>query len=629
MLSSVPPTAATIPPPSPLPGHGKKAGLGGKRLAMWIAASVFGVMLVVLGGFGIHAAASSGSETDAVVRIVTPNGRGTGFFVQGPDEDAYVATAFHVVDGGEAILVERSLPGEGDDTFTEAYPEVEVVAFDADADLAILRLKNVSGDRFPSLELADDPKVNAEITAYGYPASALTSRTGLLAKDGKLLSVVKFPVFDRRLGRVVRDNAISGLLVSVDVEPGFSGGPTLDADGEVVGITVSKDRLHRGQNGAVHVERLRELIASVEPRDDVADPTPEQVTELLEQVQKEYLMLPTADRLEEREHGWIAASELPRLHGLIDAFRRHERDTSVPVGGKISGRAALGMWAAQMPGQPLTTYRSKDVQEQLEACERARAPMQGLFGDAADDEGAAHEMRACDQLALRPLAWDLLAATLQWTGEERSYEVTKLERVDSERPLYEAKVRVSGHDALLPLWVGVDYGELRIKLFDKDGKLYGVRQQREVDANELSGEWRVVKPRAPSHALDNTEQESTETVSISVRNGGEVTIKHVVEENLFAAKGRRFRCNARTEVRTGLEQKLTGELDKGVILAKPFETAKRFGRDHGRCSWGYRPDAMVAFKMVGDRLAMYRTDGVQYPQVIELERYTPSDDDED
>ncbi|MEQ9318108.1 MAG: serine protease, partial [Polyangiaceae bacterium] len=110
-----------------------------------------------------------------------------------------MATAFHVVDGGESILVERSLPGDGDERFTEAYPEVEVVAFDADADLAILRLRNVSGDRFPKLELAEDPKVNGEVKAYGYPASALTKRTGMLAKDGKLLSVVKFPVHDRRL----------------------------------------------------------------------------------------------------------------------------------------------------------------------------------------------------------------------------------------------------------------------------------------------------------------------------------------------------------------------------------------------------------------------------------------------
>ena len=136
----------------------------------------------------------------------------------------------------------------------------------------------------------------------------------------------------------------------------------------------------------------------------------------------------------------------------------------------------------------------------------------------------------------------------------------------------------------------------------------------------------MVKPRAPSHALDNTEQQATETVSLSIQ-GGKVTVKHVVDEQLFAAKGRRFRCNARGEVHTGIEQKLSGELRQGVVLASPFEDAKRLGPDSPRCTWGYRPDAMVAFKLVGEKLAMYRTDGVAYPQAIELERYTPSDED--
>jgi S1-C subfamily serine protease len=630
MLSSVPPTAATIPPPSPLPkrrntGAPGEAARSPKRLALMAAASLFGVMLLVLGGLGIRAAASAGDGPDAVVRIVTPQGRGTGFFVKGPDDQAYVATAFHVVDGGDQILVERSMPGEGDRAFTEAYPEVEVVAFDAAADLAILRLANVSASRFPRLELADEVEVDGEVKAYGFPSSALTSRAGMVAKDGKLLSAVKFPEYDRRLRRVVRENAVEGLLVSVDVEPGFSGGPTVNDDGEVVGVTVIKDRLHRGQNGAVHVDRLRSLIAEIEPKP--TEPTPEQVAELLERVQNEYLLLATAERTEEREHSWIAASELPRLRHLIGTFRRHERDTSVSAGAKLSGRAALGMWAAQMPGQPLATYRSKAVQEALVGCEHAGAPMQGLFGEAVEErKGERQPMAACDELALRPLAWDLLAATMQWNGQSRSYEVTKLERSDSERPLYQAKVRVSGLDELLPIWVGVDYGELRIKLFDNEGELYGVHQAGDTDASDLIGDWRLVVARAPSHALDNTEHSRVERVSIAV-DGSRVTVKHVVNESLFAADGARFRCNAGREVQTGLAQRFSGELSDGVVVATPFEKALKQGRDGKRCSWGYRPDAMVTFKRIGDKLAMFRTDGTAYPQMVELERFKSADGD--
>ena len=76
----------------------------------------------------------------SVVRIVLANESGTGFFVAGPDSQAYVVTAHHVVDSGERILVERTVDGPGGSHWTEAYPDAEVVAFDADADLAVIRL---------------------------------------------------------------------------------------------------------------------------------------------------------------------------------------------------------------------------------------------------------------------------------------------------------------------------------------------------------------------------------------------------------------------------------------------------------------------------------------------------------
>ncbi|MCA9623042.1 MAG: trypsin-like peptidase domain-containing protein, partial [Myxococcales bacterium] len=610
------PTTANIPAPSPLPAHAKKAKPG-RRLALIAAASFFGVLVLVLGGLGIRAAASRGGVEEAVVRVVTAHGQGTGFFVEGPDDHAYVATAFHVVESGDGILVERSVAGE-DGRFTEAYPDVEVVAVDADADLAVLRIPHLGKGRFPHLEIGDEPTVNEEVKAYGFPQSGLTRQTGLIAKDGKLLSTVKFPVYDLRLARVVKENAVEGLLVSVDVEPGFSGGPTLNDDGEVIGITVTKDRVHRGQNGAVVATRLKTLLERVTPLAEREAPTPAAVAELLAKVQQDVLLLATKERLEAREHDYIAATELPHLRSLIDAFRRHERDSTVAPGATLSGRAALGMWAAQMAGEPLSTYRSRDVQEALRVCENQSAPMQGFLG-ATPVQTTPGAMRGCDAIALRPLAWDLLAATLQWAGEERSFEVTKLERADEESDVYQAMVRVSGLDELLPLWVSVDYGELRIKLFDKEGKLYGVRQAGQTSARDFVGTWRRVEPRAPSPSLDNTERETTEEVTLS-ESGGRVTVKHHVARTLYAQSGKRFRCNARAEVKGELQQSFAGEVDHGVVVGSPIDPAKNGGRDGSHCNWGYVPDAMVAFKRVGDKLVMVRTDGSQYPQSIELER---------
>ena len=51
-----------------------------------------------------------------------------------------------------------------------------------------------------------------EILSYGYPGSSLATHAGLSRKDGKVLSLVSFPAYDERYARVLRDNAVDGLL---------------------------------------------------------------------------------------------------------------------------------------------------------------------------------------------------------------------------------------------------------------------------------------------------------------------------------------------------------------------------------------------------------------------------------
>ena len=632
-MPSTPPVARSIPAPN-LPRKRNKvaAGTTNGKLAGLIAAGVLGVFVLALGAFGLASIAFGNDVEEAVVRVATPNGNGTGFFIDGPDGHAYVATAFHVVEKGDRILIERII-GSGDDRYTEAYPDTEVVAFDADADIAIIRIKNVDTSRFSTLDLADKPLANEQIRALGYPGSRITRRAGLIAKDGKLLSLVKFPVYDRRERRVVRDNAVDGLLVSAEIEPGFSGGPTINDSDDVVGINVTKDMVHRGQNGVVHVKLLRELLETVKPADEAADPTSKQVEELLAKVDAEFMLLATNDRRNEREHGFIAPSELPRLRELIDEIRRHERDSHIAEGAKLSGRAALGIWASQMPGKALSTYQSGAVQDALTACERSSVRLVSLFSEVGEDDidekkAEKEAIKACDDLALRPLAWDLMAATLQWAGEERAFEVTKLERVDDASDIWVAKVRVDDVKNLLSLWITRDYGQLRVKLFDSDGKLYGVKAAHNHANSELAGEWELSKPRAPSHGLTNTEEKTEETITVSL-SGRDVTIKHIIRRAYFAtSSGGLFRCNSSREIHNGWVQTFSGTVENGVILATPKDEAKRIGRDAKRCRWGYKPDVMASFKLIDGKLAMYRTDGMAYPEVVELNRKRDEPNDE-
>ena len=131
-------------------------------------------------GLGAAIAATRGHDVtvkDAMVRVTTPSGTGAGFFIEGPDEYAYVATANHVVDRGERVLVERDV-GTDKRAFVEAYPETEIVASDPDADLAIIRIKNVDASRFSHLTLAKEPTKDEKILSYGYPGSSLAKHAG-------------------------------------------------------------------------------------------------------------------------------------------------------------------------------------------------------------------------------------------------------------------------------------------------------------------------------------------------------------------------------------------------------------------------------------------------------------------
>jgi S1-C subfamily serine protease len=382
---SVPPppfgTSYSAPPPAP-PQRRRSSALVGVVAAAGIALGVVAALVVFIVAKRV-AARSPSAQARSVVRVVLEHESGTGFFARGPDAQAYVVTAYHVVDSGEPILVERTVEGSKGAKWTEAYPDTEVVAFDPDADLAVIRLRGVSADHFAPLPLADAPAADETVMSYGYPASSLAERAGLVSKPGKVLSLVKFPVVDRRTGEVVRNDAVDGLLVSSDIEPGFSGGPTCNDRGEVVGVNVTKDVAHRGQNGAVSVASVSALLARVAPAGHDVPVAPEDVKALLTRIQSEYLLLPVERRWSAPEDELVSAGDMPRVGEMISAVRRLEADTSRDPKTKLSGQALLGLTLARLPGRPLSTYTDPSTRRALGDCELRQQTLARFFGALA------------------------------------------------------------------------------------------------------------------------------------------------------------------------------------------------------------------------------------------------------
>jgi len=151
---------------------------------------------------------------EALPRPGVRGSTGTGFLVAGER----VLTNRHVVDNCSRVLV-RGPDGRNH----AATPPART---DANLDLALLTVPGLSG---PVLAFRQGPEVRRGegVVAYGYPLS------GLLSSDAKLTR-----------GEInglagLRDNQ-NQFQISAPVQPGNSGGPLLDMQGNVVGVVVSK-----------------------------------------------------------------------------------------------------------------------------------------------------------------------------------------------------------------------------------------------------------------------------------------------------------------------------------------------------------------------------------------------------
>lgn len=146
-----------------------------------------------------------------------------------------------------------------------------------------------------------------------------------------------------------------------------------------------------------------------------------------------------------------------------------------------------------------------------------------------------------------------------------------------------------------------------------------------MSTTALQGTWTTSRPRVTDALNKDAEVESDETLSISIEGDRKVSLRYVITERYFSAGShpRAFRCNHKTTIETGLLQSFTGTLDNGVVVALPEKEAETIGVDASYCDSSHRPDRIVAAKLQGTQLLLYRTDGNAYPETIELAKQTP------
>lgn len=150
---------------------------------------------------------------------------GSGFIFT---EDGLIGTNYHVVDGIDSLLVKTS-----DGTFYDA----ELLLIDEKNDMAILRIKNANGTKFPTIRFANSDvlKVGQEVFAIGSPLGyEYTISQGIIAgiRDNEKVSFtdpVTYAPIEKSFEKVIQ--------ITAAISPGNSGGALFNRKGEVIGIT--------------------------------------------------------------------------------------------------------------------------------------------------------------------------------------------------------------------------------------------------------------------------------------------------------------------------------------------------------------------------------------------------------
>jgi S1-C subfamily serine protease len=177
-------------------------------------------------------------------------GQGSGFVV---DKDGDIVTNAHVVTSG-GHLNGGGTPHEAKQVFVEFGDRnrvpAEVVGFDADADVALIKV-DPEGLNLEPVSLSD-----RSTFAVGEPVAAIGSPFG----ETQSLSIGVISATNRTVEGLTNFGIDNAIQTDASINPGNSGGPLLDSKGEVIGINeqiASSSGSNSGVGFAIPVTSVR------------------------------------------------------------------------------------------------------------------------------------------------------------------------------------------------------------------------------------------------------------------------------------------------------------------------------------------------------------------------------------
>ncbi|MBW3595982.1 MAG: serine protease [Planctomycetes bacterium] len=228
-------------------------------LRIMLATCAFlGVFLTQTAGLADFSSELIARGKRATALVIQKSGRvfGSAFCI---DEAGLFVTNAHVVGGREdeeTTLVINS--GQRDEKLIRA----RVLRIDAERDLALLQAHDPEGLTSLALGKDDDLFETKRVAAFGYPFGIALAGRG------------KHPSISVNVGRITalrrEEDVLQRIQFDAQVNPGNSGGPLLDEEGNVLGV-VESGIVKSGVYMAIPVSQvrdwLREPVILVEPRE--------------------------------------------------------------------------------------------------------------------------------------------------------------------------------------------------------------------------------------------------------------------------------------------------------------------------------------------------------------------------
>jgi S1-C subfamily serine protease len=222
----------------------------------------------------------------ATVLVVNDKGDGTGGRGTGWVWDAsqgLVVTNAHVTAGGVkwSVATGRKIAIQPDESGAfsagEAAIPAERIGEALCQDIAVLKVQDASSLKtIKQLPPDQDLEIGDPVIAVGYPSSLtasenptldadLTGDTGDVAQPHTTLPAIP--------GEGPDDPTVGPygdvLQTSTVINQGNSGGPLINFDGELVGMNTAKNNENVGQNYAITIQRIREIVPKLIAGEDV------------------------------------------------------------------------------------------------------------------------------------------------------------------------------------------------------------------------------------------------------------------------------------------------------------------------------------------------------------------------